>query len=94
MQKSKIVELKNEIELMNEDNKWYEILLKLLKTSNDLSMSEYEIYGQWMLQNYPNEIEREYWFNIPCKPKKISKIINIKDNLSQKYRSVSFHSYL
>jgi hypothetical protein len=94
MQKSKLIELKNEIEFRHGDDKWYNCILKQLESSNDFRMSEYEIYGQWMLQNYPNEIEREYWFNIPCKPKNILKMNQIKNTLLKKYRSVSFHSYL
>lgn len=94
MQKSKLMELKNEIESRHRDETWYNIIIKLLYSSNEFAMSEYEIYAQWMLQNYPNEIEREYWFNIACKPKNISKLNKINHNLAKKYRSVSFHSYL
>lgn len=94
MQKSKLTELKNDIEQRCGNDNWYHCLLKLLKKSEKFSMSEQEIYGQWMLQNYPNEIEREYWFNIPCKRKNISKVSETKNNLAKKYRSISFHSYL
>lgn len=93
MQKSKLTELKNEIEQKHACGKWYYCILKLLN-STDFSLSEQEIYGQWMLHNYPDEMRREYWFNIASEPKNISKLNENKNFLAKKYRSISYHHYL
>jgi len=94
MQKSKLNEIKKAIEQRHGGDVWYNTIVQLLKSSPEFAMSEYEIYGQWMLRTYPDEIEREYWFNIPCKPENIARLDTMKNSLAKKYRSVSFHSYL
>jgi glycosyltransferase involved in cell wall biosynthesis len=92
-QKTKISELRKEIESKHGDS-WYNVILRAIDKSELSSISEYETYGQWMLQNYGDEIIREYWYNIPIKRTKLSKLNKLKSALSSKYRSISFHSYL
>jgi hypothetical protein len=93
-EKNKICELKKEIEIRYPGNRWYEILLSQIDRSNASSMSEYELYGQWMLQNYSEKIIREYWFNRGFAVKMLKDIDVLIEELSTEYRSLSFHSYL
>lgn len=94
IENSKMAALKREIEERNFGKKWYEVLIGKIDRSEGASLSEYEIYGQWMLQNYPDGIIREYWFNIALPDNNLKNLSNLKKKLAAEYRSISFHSYL
>jgi len=94
LRQSRIRELRNEIRTRHGNEEWFRAIMNLVTSSPEFAMSEYEIYGQWMLRNYPGEMAREYWFNIPCRPKNLKAVLADADRLAREYRSVSFHSYL
>ena len=87
--------MKKETDATSEDQ-----ILALLRAPegvdlNEISdFAEYETYGQWMLALHPDEVTREYFFNVGLKRDKLASL----DELSQKYastcNSVSFHTYL
>lgn len=93
-QRFRIAELKRQIEHRHRSDPWYRILLRTINRSELSAISEYEIYGQWMLQNYGDEVIREYWFNIAFSRARLKQFNVLKKKLSHKYRSISFHSYL
>jgi hypothetical protein len=90
-EKKKLTELKKEIELIHGQS-WFMAILDLLGNSIKSRFSEYETYGHWMLHRYPEEIQREYWYNHTYNRSEISKIgidklIEISKNI---YRSITF----
>lgn len=71
---------------------WHEAILAAVDYSAISGFSEYELYGQWCLERYPETTEREYFFNqaIPAATRDY-------DALRRRFghnRSVSVHSYL
>lgn len=91
--KIRIRELKEQIETKYHDS-WWNAILKTIDRSEGAAISGYELYGQWMLQNYPNEIIREYWFNRMLRRSQLGDLNRIKGRLASKYRSVTFHSHM
>ena len=59
----KLSELRCTIESRH-NKKWYDTIIALIDKTQCSGFAEYETYGQWILQNYPEEVIREYWFNI------------------------------
>jgi hypothetical protein len=89
---SHLEEMRNTIQ-HRKSCKWYEAIISLIDT-NELSIfADYETYGQWMLQNYPNEIIREYWFNLPLYRKHLHDLNQLENLFGKKCRSISFHSW-
>jgi len=89
---SVLKELKNNIEKRN-NLKWYEAILKNIDKKEKSSVSEQEIYGCYMFQNYRDRMILEYWFNLSLKRVEISNIKNLARTLSPFYKSLSFHHY-
>lgn len=87
-----LIELKKHIADLHLMEWWQAIIAKTDKF-NSSGFSEYELYGQWVLNKYPESYTREYFFNKSIKRK-------FKANQSQfieylgRIRSVSLHSYL
>jgi hypothetical protein len=73
---------------------WETAILNCVDYSNNSGFSEYETYGQWCMTKYPNEIEREYWFNLAMPRKNLNRLDALISEKSKIYRSISFHSYL
>jgi len=83
-------ELKNKIESITH-KKWYNAIVDSIDLNSIAPFSEYELYGNYMNQHYPNKMKIEYWFNET----------GYRDELETKYfkvklksKSKSFHSYL
>lgn len=93
-QKTKISELKNMLENRHNIGAWYEVILRNIDKSDSSAFSEYELYGHWMLNNYKNEMIREYWYNLPLDRNQVIQLRTLSEKLSGKYRSISCHSYL
>lgn len=86
--KSKLVELKNEIEMNFGKTKWYEQIIGLTRKFNDISVfSEFELYSNWCLKNYPESFLITPCFNL--KLKNLSKLSEIKS--FNKIHTVSVH---
>jgi hypothetical protein len=85
-------DLKMHIEKINNNN-WIDSIIENIDRSVESGFSEFELYGLWVLYNYPNSIIQEYFFN------KSLRFLIFKNltSLSKRYpllRSVSFHKYL
>jgi hypothetical protein len=92
-QKSKLSILKNVIEQKNNNEPWFRGIYDKIDKEELSSFSEYELYGHWMMDNYPDEIEREYWFNYRLPLSRTRNLTKICNEIKDKYRSLSFHSY-
>ncbi len=85
-------DLKKHIENVNKNN-WIDSIIDNIDRSVESGFSEFELYGLWVLYNYPNSIIQEYFFNKSLR----FLIFNNLISLGKKYpllRSVSFHKYL
>ena len=87
--RERLIEMKNEIEKRH-NMPWYNAVISVLDKNEASSFSEYETYANWMLINYPDELNIEYYFNKTSFSTDVSKVLN---NLSSEIRSCSFHSY-
>jgi glycosyltransferase involved in cell wall biosynthesis len=88
----KLRELRSEMENIHNDS-WYKVILNNLDLKELSSFSEYETYGNWMMQKYPDEIELEYWFNQSMRGELSKRFRLNPKKFSNKLRAVSFHSY-
>ncbi len=93
-EKSKILELKKYIEDKHLV-KWYEAIMKNMDKFEIAAHSDYDSYGHYVYYNYPDEVILRYWYNCNYQIREDLKDIDeIKNKLSKKYKSVSFHSYI
>lgn len=88
----KLRKLRSEIENIH-NNSWYKVILENIDLKELSSFSEYETYGNWMMQKYPDEIELEYWFNKSLRGESSKNFKLNPKKFKNKLRSVSFHSY-
>ncbi|MEN9921550.1 MAG: hypothetical protein RLZZ517_528 [Candidatus Parcubacteria bacterium] len=85
----KIEELLKQI---STDGKWVDIIIK--NTTNDVSgFSEYETYGNWLLEHYPKDVALFPFYNKSMDNISILEKNNVLDDLKKKYNSISFHNY-
>lgn len=94
IEKNKIIELKKELESGHYGKKWYEVIMNNINRLEGAAVSEYELYGQWMLRNYPDKIIREYWYNMALTDNNLKDLSYLQEKFGADYRSISFHSHL
>lgn len=75
--------LKLEIELIHGKN-WDDAILENVDYTNTSGFSEYELYGNFLLEKCPYKIKMEYWFNS----------ISQSNSYPNYIKSVSFHSHI
>lgn len=93
-QPARIAELLKIIESRFPGKPWYEILIETLDLQEISDFSEFETYGQWMLAEHPDEIHREYFFNLAMTRDNITDVEQLAEKFGNQYNSVSFHGYL
>lgn len=81
-----LIELKKKLEQLHHD-KWFNVILNNVDYKDISGFSEYETYGNYILNHYPEKIKIEYWFN-----KSIKKIEDLP-KVPNYYKTVSIHSY-
>lgn len=89
---SQLAEMRHAIEERHH-KKWYNAILSLIDRNQQSGFSEYETYGQWILQNYPESVIREYWFNLSLPRKKLRFFLLLGFIYRRFYKSMSFHSW-
>lgn len=90
-EKDKVRKLKEAIETRN-GLKWYAAVIKK-SDGGEGKFSEYETYGNFVLDHYPNQVVTNYCFNLSLPREELRKIDKLKRTMSRKFKSVSFHSY-
>ena len=83
-----VADMKRSIEERQSDQ-WYRALIANLERRKGLGMSEYELYGNWCLKNYPLEVMCVNWENYEVKNGSVMDAMKNEGN----FRSVSQHSY-
>lgn len=92
MNKERLKQLKFNIELHCK-KPWYRAIIENIDKTDGSSISDYETYGQYMYNNYRNEIILEDWSNISLKRPSSIDINELSNKLGHKYKDISFHSY-
>lgn len=72
--------------------RWYNAILDNLDYSIHSNHSEFETYGQYVMNRYKSNIKLEYWFNKTMFANNRKKIKNIFNCFF--YKSLSFHSWI
>jgi hypothetical protein len=76
-------------------NDWYKIILNSALTSDISGFSEYELYGNFLEEFYPEKIIKLYWFNKHFSRESFFHKLKRKQFKFRSFvQSVSFHSYL
>lgn len=94
MEKSKLRLLKAEVESKS-GMKWHEAILKYVDRNEVSSFSEYETYGNFCSNRFPNQVHVDYWFNLSMHRIKLSPNGGFDRSLIPRMRvkCVSFHDY-
>lgn len=92
MSKSKLKALKQHLQDLH-DKSWQDALDSLDIPAAD-SFSEYELYGNFVAQRFPEEIELVLGSNTIFPRNGLANIGYAKDYLSCKYKSLTMHSFL
>lgn len=88
----KLKEMKQEIEKKH-NKKWYEVYISSSNDYEKSCISDYDTYANWMLYNYPKEVNLYPFYN---KSESRKNLVSLEE-LSKKYnslKSISFHSYI
>lgn len=93
-QPRRVIEMLETIEARFPGRTWFQTLIETLNPDEISDFSEFETYGQWMLATHPEEIHREYFFNLGLPRRKLSPLDDLIRDYGRDYNSVSFHSYL
>ncbi len=73
---------------------WFKALVRNTRIDEMSGSSDYELYGQWCLSQYPSDNIREYFFNSPFGRAGLCSVADLERCYGAGYRSLSFHSYL
>ncbi len=88
----RLAELRGELERRHQ-RPWYQAIVDQLDPHEGSGFSEYETYGQWLLQRHRDEVELEYWFNIAVPRRKLWRHAWDLPRLGRHYRAASYHHY-
>lgn len=72
---------------------WYKAIIENIDKTDGSSISDYETYGQYVYNNYKNEMELEDWSNISLKRSSLLDNNKLSSKFACKYKTISFHSY-
>ncbi len=94
-EKAKLQALKKEIEF-KAGVPWYQAILKQIDRSQISGFSEYETYGNYCANRYPDEFHFEYWFNLSFPRSFVESNWNVIKRLvkDKRTKTVSFHHYI
>ncbi|MEI6536099.1 MAG: DUF6492 family protein, partial [Verrucomicrobiaceae bacterium] len=73
---------------------WFEAIIRNTRMDDASGCSDYELYGQWCLSQYPLETTCEYFFNTHCGREGLRPVAELERHYGTSYRSLSFHSYV
>jgi hypothetical protein len=91
--KVRLKELKSEIE--NRHNlTWHKAVYLCSDLTDNSCFSEYELYGHWMLEKYPEELIVNFWSNTALRLNSLKSAIELSEKYGTDFETASFHSYL
>lgn len=91
--KSNLQALQKHIETIH-SKPWDKAIIEMAEQKRAHYFSEYETYANFVLEKTNDTYIFEYWFNSPLHRVKLSEIDFVISSLKDKYKTVSFHSYI
>jgi hypothetical protein len=91
--KQRLTEMKQEIE-DRFNLPWHKAIYLCSDLTSPSGFSEYELYGHWIMQNYPEEVFTNFWSNTALDQSKLKSVSSLSQELGGEYETVSFHKYL
>jgi hypothetical protein len=91
--KGRLNELKKEIEKKH-DIPWHRAIYLNAELTDLSGFSEFELYGHWMLDNYPNEVITNIWSNIALDVDKLLEFEKLSMKYGKQFETISFHNYI
>lgn len=85
-------EMKSELENKHRMS-WDEVYLSMLDPDEVSCISDYETYGNWFLNKYPEKTMLRIFYNRSF-PRGSAPIADLETKYKNKYKSLSFHSYI
>jgi glycosyltransferase involved in cell wall biosynthesis len=89
---ARLKEMKAEIEKKH-GVRWDEAYVKAGDRTVSSGISDYDTYGNWLLYNYPSEVERVPFYNKSFSRKLLPNLEVLKKDYASSNASFSFHSY-
>lgn len=85
-------EMKSELEKIH-NKKWDEVIIENIDNSEMSYFSEFETYGNFIKENYPEFIKQVPFYNLSIDKGRIVDFENLSNQFKEKYNSISFHDY-
>lgn len=73
--------------------KWFDEIMYMLSKHKNAKMSEYELYANFLIKNYPEKVILEYWYNKSFDTANLQNIKELSSENSNDYKAISFHNY-
>ena len=86
-------ELKNKLEKYH-SLPWYRVIINYINKNEFSYISDYELYGQYLIHNKDNKIILKHWKNNALPRSLISNLDFLEKQYDIYFKSISFHSYL
>lgn len=90
--KERLQQLKSDIEQYCQ-KPWYRAIIENIDKNEGSAISDYETYGQYVYDNYRQEVDLEDWANISLKRSYLTNVNDLSNKFAHKYKAASFHSY-
>lgn len=87
-----IGEAKKKIEQIHKKS-WYQAIIDTIDHKELSSISDYELYGQYVLQHYPHTVELEHWANVSFSRNSLKNLTSLLKKYYKTAKTLSFHSY-
>lgn len=91
--KAMLSEMKKEIEIKHQ-TRWDRAFLAAIIKNEVSGISEYEMYANWLLINHPEKFIKKPFYNKSANRMELKYLKNVEEKYQNKYRSISFHSYV
>src|SRR3989344_947985 len=85
--------MKNELEIKHKMS-WDKIYLSNIDEREMSCVSDYDTYANWVFYHFPEKVIRKPLYNRSISRTELSNLENLKEKYKNKYKSISFHSYI
>jgi hypothetical protein len=93
MERRKMLALRAEIEARHR-TPWYEAILGVVDYTNFSGFAEYELYGHFVHDRFPDEVRTTYWYNKALSRRHLAPLNDLERAYAHRYKSLSFHHYV
>lgn len=72
---------------------WYQAIIDVVDRNEVSSISDYDSYGQYVLNHYPRAVQFEHWANRSFNRSELPQVKSLLKEYSPTTKTLSFHSY-